>query len=104
LFQVGGLAYARFTPWRYFSWAPYDSRNDYTLDVTINGRSLSQADVVRRYGLTQYGREMRAILHVKDVVEHYETTRGRGDNARVVLRYSTNDIPQPTWTWPPDTR
>ena len=98
--QVGAIGWARFTPARYFAWAPYDRISLYTVEVSVDGRVLSREEAEGRYGFSLWGRDNRSIRHVIDAVEQYEETYGAGDGARVVIRYTVNGGPEERWTWP----
>lgn len=98
--QVVAIGYARFTPSRFFCWAPYDQLNVYSLHVTLGSSVLSQEEAVRRYRLRGYPRENRSIEHLFQIIRQYESTYGAGDSARVVVRYVTNGHPEKIWTYP----
>ncbi|HTL70963.1 MAG TPA: hypothetical protein VL404_06700 [Candidatus Eisenbacteria bacterium] len=100
LFQVGLMVRARFTEARYFCWAPFDSKNEYALEVVAAGRRLPDEEVRRRYGIPPRGTDHRSIQHVKDLVRQYEETYGRADDARVVLHYKTNGVEKRDWRCP----
>jgi hypothetical protein len=100
--QVAAIVHARFTESRYFCWAPYDAISRYELAVEAGGRALTDGEIRQRYRLPGHGRDNRAIQHVKDVVAAYERTYGRGDGARVRLRYRTNGGAPHEWRWPAD--
>ena len=101
LFQAGMIVYARFTPSRYFCWAPYDSLSEYRIDVKVDGRSLGDEEIYQRYRMRAEGLDARSIQHLKNIIRQYEETYGRDDKAQVLLSYHTNGIPQPVWSWPP---
>jgi hypothetical protein len=42
LLQVGSILYARFTPKRFFCWAPYDTHVKFKVFVTIEERILTK--------------------------------------------------------------
>lgn len=99
-FQIGMIVKARFDPLRYFCWAPFDSRNHYQVTMAeINGQSLDEAEFAARYRVPFAGLEWRAIAHLKDLIEQYERTYGRGDSSRLAIEYRTNGGPRRTWTF-----
>ena len=98
--QLLAVAYVRFSPERFFAWAPYDQHSRYTIDVRIDGRRLPADDVAARYGYASQGWEVRAIQNVMSLVRQYEMTYGRSDNATVTIDYVVNGRPRQTWTWP----
>ncbi|MBI3697879.1 MAG: hypothetical protein HY238_23985 [Acidobacteria bacterium] len=102
LFQLVMIVYARFVPSRYFCWAPYDAQSEYSLQVTIDGRPLTNQEIRRRYRRPQTGVDNRSIQHVIDIVQQYEETRGRDDHARVIMKYKVNGGAEEQWQWPPE--
>ena len=100
LFQLTMIAYARFTPARYYCWAPHDAQNEYTIDVTVDNETLTPGEVTRRYRIRQQGVDPRAIEHVILLIDQYERTLGRDDNAQVRLEYRINGGPIHVERWP----
>lgn len=100
LFQVAMIVYARFTPTRYFCWAPHDTQNKYAIYVTLDNRELTSREVARRYRIRQEGVDPRAIEHVILLIDHYERTFGRHDSAEVRLEYRTNGGSLTVARWP----
>ena len=94
------IGYARFTPARYFCWAPFDIQSEYSLDVSAGGRSLTAAEVYYRYRRAKDGFDSRSIQHLIDIVRQYEETYGRGDHARVVMKYRVNGKAEQEWRYP----
>lgn len=99
-FQLFAIARSRVVPSRYFAWAPYDAISLYELDVRIEDRALTTAEVEARYRLPSLGRDNRSIQHVIDAVRQYEETYGAADDAEVLLRYRVNGGPERGWRWP----
>ena len=97
LFQVGAIAYARFSVSRYFCWAPHDSQSEYRIEVTRRGVPLSDADIESRYHLPASGVEARSIAAVLSVVDQYEETYGRGDGAEAQVTYRVNGAKEQRW-------
>ena len=100
VFQVGAIVYSRFTPARYFCWAPFDAQNDFTIEARLNGRELTAEEIRARYKRPQRGVDNRSIQHVKDILRGAETIYA-GEPAEVVLRYRTNGGEEQVWNWPP---
>jgi hypothetical protein len=98
--QVGAIGYARFTPARYFCWAPHDSQSEYRIEATVSGEPLDAAAIERRYRISPTGVEGRSIQLVLDVVRLYEETLGRENPARVVVHYRVNGGEAREWRWP----
>jgi hypothetical protein len=98
--QGGAIVYARFTPARYFCWAPHDSQSEYQIEATVSGEHLKDDSIALRYQLPAKGVEARSIELVLDVVRQYEETRGQKENARVVVHYRVNDGEAREWHWP----
>jgi len=99
-FQIVMIGYARFTPARYFCWAPFDIQSEYSLDVSVAGRPLTAAEVRHRYRRPKVGFDSRSIQHLIDIVEQYEQTYGRGDHASVVMKYRVNGKAEQEWRYP----
>ena len=110
LVQVFFMVKARFHDARYFCWAPHDSQNIYWLDVTINNNKLSDSDIKERYHLDSWGywngvdfetvmRDPRAIAHVQDIIQQYESTYGKRDKSIIKMIYHTNGREKKTWEW-----
>lgn len=97
--QVVMLGVAHHTDLRYFTWAPHDQQAAYEISVTLDGRMLTEPQVLDRYGISR-GVDPRALSHVLNVVEQYERTYGAGQGAEVIVRYSVNGGPIEEWRWP----
>ncbi len=95
--QVIMIGYARFVPERYFCWAPYDEQTLYDIVVEINGNPLSKRAIGQRYKYKNQGWESRTIQNIFDLIETYETTYGKNDNAQVTVTYETNGHAVKTW-------
>ena len=102
LFQVVMIINARFVPSRYFCWAPMDSQNLFEVDVIIDGRALTEEEILGRYRQPKKGGNWQAIQHVKDKIQQYEQTYGRDDHAEITLRYTVNGGREQIWRWPPE--
>lgn len=100
LFQLVMIVHARFSPARYYCWAPHDAQNEYAIYVTLNDNELTTSEVTRRYRFRQEGVDPRAIEHVIRLIDHYERTLGKSDNAQVRLEYRTNGGPLTIERWP----
>jgi hypothetical protein len=101
--QVGSIVYARFTPRRYFCWAPNDYVVEYQLDVDVAGHALPPEQVIARYHLSpsHKGLVEHPVEHLIDNIEQYETTYGKNDKATVRLRWRHNGHSQlREWRWP----
>lgn len=98
--QVVMIVAARFHPMRYYCWAPYDSQNEYEIDVAIEGRTLSPAQVVSRYQLDTPGINPRMIYQVTDVISYVERVYHEDDEADVTVTYRTNGGRERQWHWP----
>lgn len=103
LLQLASVIYARFTPRRYFSWAPNDYVVEYQVDVTAHGQPLSPEQVRARYHIEpESGWEVEyPAEHLIDNFKQYETTYGRYDAAEVRMTWTYNGHPElRTWRWP----
>ena len=84
---------------KHFGWAPHTTQVSYELDVEVDGRSLSERDIRRRYHLPFYGWEAHSYRNLIDLLLQYERTYGKDDQTRLVLRYSVNGHSPETWRW-----
>jgi hypothetical protein len=103
LLQLGSVVYARFTPRRYFCWAPNDYVVEYQIEVKRHGVLLSPQQVRERY-LIDPGSGWKVehpAEHLIDSIKQYEITYGRNDHAQVRLSWKYNGHPElRTWQWP----
>lgn len=95
--QVASVIYARFIPERFFCWAPYDEHTYYSIDVVVDGRSLTLDEVKSRYRYLPEGWEPRCIDNVFSLVQQYESTYGKAQDAEVTITYSTNGKTEKIW-------
>jgi hypothetical protein len=99
LAQVGGIAYSRLVPERYFCWAPYDIHTKYVFETRIGGRPLSEEESYARYHIPRAGEDHRSPANVIDLLRRVE--RRHADRAvELVLRYQVNGGPEQIWRWP----
>jgi len=101
--QLASVVYARFTPRRYFCWAPNDYVVEYRVEVKVHGRSLTPEEVNARYhSRPKYeGRVEHPAEHLMDTIEQYERTYGRNDQAEVHMTWKYNGHPElKHWKWP----
>jgi hypothetical protein len=103
-FQLGMIAYARFSPSRYFCWAPFHAQSNYEMGVTVNGRALTAGEIERRYRRPQKGINSRTIQDEKGIIMQYEQTYGKSERTEVTLRYRVNGGAEQVWQWPPPPR
>ncbi len=87
------------TELRYYTWAPHDQQGGYDISVVIDGRELTEDELLDRYRRSR-GVDPRAIAHVFNIVEQYERTYGAGDGAEVEIRYWVNGEGPQVWHWP----
>lgn len=100
--QLGLIGASRFSPRRYFCWAPHDQQTKYRIAVTVDGIPLSDDTVTDRYQLPRAGGECRATVHLLDHLTHYERTFGATDAATVTVEYAVNGGAWWRWTRTPD--
>ncbi len=98
-FQVAAIGYARFVPARYFCWAPYDMQTDYRLDVTVNGKKLTPAEIQKRYRRPAKGTDNRSSQHVKDIIEQAEQRYHPDDHPEVIMTYRVNGKQEQQWRY-----
>jgi hypothetical protein len=100
LAQFVSILYEQTRPTRYWCWAPNDYVTDYLIEVSIDGRTLSDEAVLHRYRWRSEGRLENVPRHLIDIIRQYEQTYGRDDGARVHLRYRVNGHAAQEWQWP----
>ncbi len=66
-------------------------------EIEIDNYKLSQEETDVRYRYLMNTWEPRAVHNVFNIVEQYETTYGKKDSAKVIIKYSTNGHPVQTW-------
>lgn len=98
--QIVMIGVARVHPIRYYTWAPFDSQNDFTIQSIVNGRELSPEEVLARYRKPVRGRSPRSIYEVVSTIEYVETHYRKDDRATVTVVYRTNGGPEQTWRFP----
>jgi hypothetical protein len=105
--QVGWIATAQLGRARYFCWAPLHEHVRYRIEVTVNGRLLTQDEVAERYGRrslfwdAERGEdwELNALEHVRDTVRRREQWP-TAEEVRVLVSSRTNGREQTVWHWP----
>ncbi len=98
--QCISIIAARFIPERFFCWAPFDEHTLLHTEIEIDNNELSREETDTRYRYLMNTWEPRAVHNVFNIVEQYETTYGKTDSARVIIKYSTNGHPEQTWQFP----
>jgi hypothetical protein len=101
LLQVANMVHARFVPARWICWAPNDYATWYRLDVRVNGRSLTPAEIEERYQLPGEYVYQNPPENIEDILRQYEQTYGKKDHAEVLLLYRVAGGPPQQWQWPP---
>lgn len=97
LSQVLAIIYARAIPERFFCWAPYDQHSNYIVNVKINGVELSKTEIRDRYRYQPSGWEPRSIFNLINIVNQYESTYGKLEDASVRINYSINGKTEEIW-------
>lgn len=97
--QVAAIVYARFVPTRYFCWAPFDMQTDYRLQVEVNGRRLTPAEIRRRYRRGPQGTDNRSFSHLTDILEGAERRYHPQDRTSIVMTYRINGGEERTWIY-----
>lgn len=98
--QVLLIGYARTTEARYFCWAPFDMQTDYRLEVTVEGRELTAAEIRARYRRPAAGTDNRSIRNLTDIIEGVEVRQPAERRARVVMKYRINGKEEREWQYP----
>ena len=100
LLQVSLIVYARFTPVRFFCWAPFDQQTNYEISVTLDDEELMPDAILQRYQIHAQGWNQHAAHNVISCLRQYESTYGKHDDATVTLRYQVNGRDEEVWHWP----
>lgn len=98
--QILLIGYARTTEARYFCWAPFDMQTDYRLQVSVQGRELTAAEIRARYRRPAAGTDNRSVRNLIDIIEGVEQRRVAGERARVVMQYRVNGKEERVWQYP----
>jgi len=99
--QLGLIVFARFDDRRFFCWGPHDQQTNYTIQVVIDGQPLDAQQIEQRYRTPAVGYEFRAKAHLLGLIEQYEKTLGRDDQAQVTVHYGINGRElSEVWQWP----
>lgn len=105
LLQLALVIQARFVEYRHFCWAPHTTQVRYSMQVEVEGRTLSAREAGARYGLAHdYGWEAHSVENLKQLVEQYERTYAGDQPARVRMEYSVNGKTPEVWRWPSEGR
>ncbi len=95
--QVLSIIYARVIPERFFCWAPYDQHTFYEVIVEVDGVKLTKNEIKERYKYKSLGWEPRSIYNVFNIIDQYESTYGKNENAIVQVKYSINGNLEESW-------
>ena len=98
--QCGAIVYARFTPLRYFCWAPFDQQTKYLIEVYIGDEGLTEFQIQKRYRRPAQGFDNRSAHHLFDLIERAEKKFEPAGRSRVTVLYSINGGRQLTWQDP----
>ena len=98
--QLVMVGVARVHPIRFYTWAPFDSQNEFKIQTTVDGRALTPAEIQQRYRKPAAGRSPRSIYEVTSTVEYVETHYRQNDHATATVVYRTNGGPEQTWRFP----
>ena len=98
--QLVMVGVARVHPIRFYTWAPFDSQNEFRIQAIVDGRELSSEEVNQRYRKPKQGLSPRSIYEVVSTIEYVETHYRKNDPATVTVVYRTNGGPEQTWRFP----
>lgn len=99
LAQLAAVVHQRFVPERFFGWAPHDRQTLYRLEVAVDGRRLSDREILLRYRIPARGRDSHSQHNLFRIIERHERTYGAGDRTVARLHYRVNGRPEREWTW-----
>lgn len=97
--QLTLIIWARFAPERYFCWAPHDCQTEYELTVFVNGKELTDQEIIDRYHRPRKERDVRSPGNVKGWIMQESRTYSHNDEILVIMKYQVNGIPQEPWIW-----
>lgn len=97
--QLVLIVWARFAPERYFCWAPHDCQTEYELTVFVNGRELTDQEIIDRYHRPRKERDVRSPGNVQGWIMQESRTYSRKDDVLVIMNYQVNGVPQEPWKW-----
>jgi hypothetical protein len=108
LIQSAAILYAQLTPYRYFCWAPFHAQTKYQIETSINGKTLTEAEIAARYQLItiffdlkkHQWWELNEIQHVFAILSQYESTHGANQSAKITVTYDENGNGSKTWSYP----
>jgi hypothetical protein len=98
--QLAGIVYSRFTPLRYFCWAPFDQQTQYVIGVEVSGDPLSDLQIEARYRRGASGSDNRSAHHLFDIIERAEGRIEPEARGRVRVLYRINGGPEAEWRYP----
>ena len=98
--QLVMIGVARVHPIRFYTWAPFDSQNEFAIQAIVNGRELTSEELLQRYRKPARGLSPRSIYEVVSTIEYVETHYHKHDQATVTVVYRTNGGPEQTWRFP----
>lgn len=99
LTQIVLIVYARYTPLRFFCWAPYDIHTKYEINAIINDSIYGPKQLESRYNYSMEGWEQRSIHNIFYIIEQYENTYGKYDSVEVKALYSINGRKEEEWIY-----
>jgi len=97
LLQVASVIYSKTIPEKFFCWAPYDQHSYYETFVVINNKTLTLEEIEKRYHYKPKGWEPRSIYNIFNMINQYESTYGKNDNASVKVKYAINGHKEQLW-------
>jgi uncharacterized protein YifE (UPF0438 family) len=107
--QLAWFAHEQAGRSRYFCWAPLHEHVWYRVDARHGGRTLTEGEVVARYGRLNafHDRrrgelwELNAAQHVLDSVARRERSLPEDERVAVSVTYRIDDREPRTWTYTP---
>jgi len=100
LVQVALVARGRFGDSRYFCWAPYDAKYEYTIEARWDGNPMEPGEILARYKLLATGVDSRAAAHLVAAIRVVESRLDPRADMSVELSWRRNGGPEERWTWP----
>lgn len=99
LIQIVLIIYQLNNETKFFNWAMFHTKIDYTATVTVNGVELNDKDFFKRYKILKTGSECRSLEHLKRKMTQRELIYRDSSKVFIELNYIENTHKRDTWKW-----
>ncbi len=101
LAQLTLIIVARFSPNRYFVWAPHDIQTNYQLEVKDQHGDLTPGQLYKRYNMSNEGFIDLPSHHIIGWLKKYEELNPNSGTKHISFKYSINGKEWKEWTYKP---